>query len=89
LHSSNQNVSKLFNIITKNLRFQDFKNIYGPKIDLPRVFALSNMLADIFYPYQEGYEKTLVILGVDEIKHARLANLASQRLGFPKPSFYF
>ena len=89
LHSSNKEVSNLFNLIITKLGYKDYKEIYGSKIDLPGIFALSNMLADIFYPFQQGYKKTLVILGVDEIKHAKLAIFASKKLGFPKPVFLF
>lgn len=89
LHSSNKEVSSLFNLIIKKLDYEDYKKIYGSKINLPGIFALSNMLADIFYPFQQGYKKTLVILGVDEIKHARLAIFASKKLGFPRPVFLF
>lgn len=89
LHSSNKRVSKLFNLIIKKLEYKDYKEIYGSKIDLPGIFALSNMLADIFYPSQQGYKKTLVILGIDEIKHAKLAIFASKKLGFPRPVFLF
>jgi len=89
LHSSNKEVSNLFNLIIKKMEYGDYREIYGSEIDLPGIFALSNMLADIFYPFQQGYKKTLVILGVDEIKHARLAIFASKKLGFPKPVFLF
>jgi tryptophanyl-tRNA synthetase len=89
LHSSNKEVNNLANLIIRKMKYEDYKKIYGSKINLSGIFALSNMLADIFYPSQKGYKKTLVILGVDEIKHARLAILASKKLGFPKPSFLF
>ena len=89
LHSSNKEVDNLTNLIIKKMEYGDYKKIYGSRINLPGIFALSNMLADIFYPFQEGYKKTLVILGVDEIKHAKLTILASKKLGFPKPSFLF
>lgn len=89
LHSSNKEVNNLTNLIIKKMEYKDYKEIYGSGINLSGIFALSNMLADIFYPYQRGYKKTLVILGVDEIKHAKLAILASKKLGLPKPSFLF
>jgi tryptophanyl-tRNA synthetase len=89
LHSSNNEVRKLVSLIIKKMEYKDFLKIYGPKINLSGIFALSNMLADIFYPSQKGFKKILVILGVDEIKHARLAVLASEKLGFPKPSFLY
>lgn len=89
LHSSNKEVINLFNLIIKKMEYKDYKEIYGSEINLSGIFALSNMLADIFYPYQQGYKKTLVILGVDEIKHAKLAIFASKKLGFPKPVFLF
>jgi tryptophanyl-tRNA synthetase len=89
LHSSKKEIAHLVNLIIKKLEYDDFKKIYGSKIDLSGIFALSNMLADIFYPYQQGYKKEIVILGVDEIKHAKLAIFAAEKMGFPKPSFLF
>lgn len=89
LHSSNKEVNNLVSLIIKKMEYKDYQEIYGSEINLSGIFALSNMLADIFYPSQKGYKKTLVILGVDEIKHAKLAILASKKLGFPKPSFLY
>ena len=89
LHASNKEVNNLVSLIIKKMEYKDYQKIYGPKINLSGIFALSNMLADIFYPSQKGYKKTLVILGVDEIKHSRLAILASEKLGFPRPSFLY
>ena len=89
LHSSKKDIVKLVNLIIKKLEYSDFKKIYGSKISLPGIFALSNMLADIFYPYQQGYKKEIVILGIDEIKHAKLVILTAEKMGFPKPSFLF
>jgi tryptophanyl-tRNA synthetase len=89
LHSSNKEVNNLANFIIKKMEYKDYQKIYGSDVTLSGIFALSNMLADIFHPSQKGYKKTLVILGVDEIKHSRLAILASEKLGFPKPSFLY
>jgi tryptophanyl-tRNA synthetase len=89
LHSLNKETIHLLDVIRKKITPEDFKKIYGPEINENKILALSNMLVDIFYPYKKGYKKVLVILGIDEIKHAKLAIYASQKLGFQKPSFLY
>jgi|SRR3989344_1094100 len=89
LHSTNKEVQSLFLKILKNSKIAYFRNIYGAKIDLPYIFAILNMMADIFYPLEKDYRQIVVILGIDEIKHAQLVNLLSKKLGLVKPSFIF
>lgn len=89
LYSDNKKVQRLLLKFLKNLRISDFKQIYGRNIDLPAIFAISNMITDIFYPFEKGYKQVVVVLGVDEIKHAQLVRLLSKKLKLVEPSFLF
>jgi len=89
LHSNNRKVQYLLLKFLKNLKISDFKQIYGGGINLPTIFAISNMMADIFYPLENGYKQVVVVLGIDEIKHAQLIKLLSKRLRITEPSFLF
>ena len=89
MHSDNKNVQYLLLKIIKILRYSDFKKVYGGKIDLPEIFAVSNMMADVFYPFDKGYKKAVIILGIDEIKHAELIRFLSKKLKLVEPIFLF
>ena len=89
LHSNNKKVQYLLLKFLKILRIYDLKRIYGEKIDLPTIFAISNMMVDVFYPLENGYKQVVVVLGVDEIKHAQLVKLLSRRIKMREPSFLF
>jgi len=89
LHSNNKKVQYLLLKFLKNLKISDFKQIYGEDINIPTIFAISNMMADVFYPLENGYKKIVVVLGVDEIKHAQLVKLLSRRLKIAELGFLF
>ena len=89
LHSNNRKVQYILLKFLKNLKISDFKQIYGKDINLPTIFAISNMMADVFYPLENGYKQVVVVLGVDEIKHAQLVKLLSRRIKMREPSFLF
>lgn len=89
LHSDNKKVQSLLLKILRVLKYSDFKRIYGKNIDLPEIFAISNMMADVFYPFDKGYRQAVVILGIDEIKHAQLIMFLSKELGQVEPIFLF
>lgn len=89
LHSENKEVTTLIFTFMKNLSIDDFRKIYGSNVNLNYIFALSNMLADVFYPQTAGYEKSVVVLGIDEVKHAKLIKECAKKTDFLEPSFIF
>ena len=89
LHSNNKKVQPLLLKILRILKYSDFQKIYGKNIDLPEIFAISNMMADVFYPFDKGYREVVVILGIDEIKHAELIMSLSKKLRLVEPAFLF
>lgn len=89
LHSNNKRVQYLLLNLLRNLKISDFKRIYGKNIDLSEIFAVSNMMADVFYPFEKNFKKIVIILGVDEIKHAELIRFLSRRLRLVEPVFLF
>ena len=89
LHSDNKKVQSLLLKILRILKYSDFKRIYGKNIDLPEIFAISNMMADVFYPFDKGYRQAVVILGIDEIKHAESIIFLSKKLRLEEPIFLF
>jgi tryptophanyl-tRNA synthetase len=89
LHSDNKRVQYLLLNLLRNLKISDFERIYGKNIDLPEIFAISNMIADVFYPFEKNCRQIAIILGVDEIKHAELIRFLSQRLRLVEPIFLF
>jgi len=47
------------------------------------------MLADIIYPTTLNFKKIIIILGIEEIKHANLIKLCFKKLNLREPSFIF
>src|SRR4030042_2507451 len=79
LHSENKETTLLFMQIVKRFKTKEFVDIYGDRSDFPHSVAVCNMLSDVVYPYYQGYKNVLVILGIEEINHAKLIDLCAKK----------
>jgi len=81
LQTKNINVLKNAGLFTAKIDLPDLEKIYDRKLTLAEAYSSLVMVADILTPQTEGYESTLVTLGIDEISHFILTKKMISILG--------
>jgi len=69
LQTKNIQVLREAGLFTSKIDMPDLEKIYDRRLTLAEAFSSLVMVADILTPQIEGYEATLITLGIDEISH--------------------
>ncbi len=69
LQTKDVGVLKEAALLTSEMDISDLEEIYDRDLNLAEAFSSLVMAADILNPQLQGYETTLITLGIDEISH--------------------
>jgi len=91
LQTKNNNVLKEAALFTSKIDMLQLEKVYDRRLTLAEAFSSLVMAADILVPQKEGYEATLITLGIDEISHFILTKNMISILGdeFYPPSITY
>ncbi|MCK5150021.1 hypothetical protein KAJ87_03805 [Candidatus Pacearchaeota archaeon] len=81
LQTKNIKVLREASLFTSKIDMPELEKIYGRKLTLAEAFSSLVMTSDILVPQMDGYEATLIILGIDEISHFILTKEVISLLG--------
>jgi len=81
LQSNNVQILRMAAIYTSNINICDLDAIYDRKLNLGEAYSSLVMAADILYPQNNGFDSTLITLGIDEISHFILVKKLIKILG--------